>query len=127
MYKRQVLLGNGNDSIAVGTGNDTLSLGSGHDTLSAAGGNDVVLVAVGADYAATDTVGLGAGTDFVRFTSTTPSDLLTLNSTLTATGGHLTIEASDASGVLTGTTALQINASAVTQAITLLGLSLIHI
>jgi Ca2+-binding RTX toxin-like protein len=48
-------------------------------------------------------------------------DTLLLNDALTATGGNLTIEASDASGVLSGMTALKINASAMTQAITLLG------
>jgi hypothetical protein len=107
--------------ISLGHGAATLSLGSGDDTISAAGGNDVVLIAAHGDYSTNDMVSLGAGTDVVRFTSTGAGDSLLLNAALTATGGNLTIEASDASGVLSGTTALKIDASAMTHAITLLG------
>jgi Ca2+-binding RTX toxin-like protein len=113
-----VVLGNGlSDTVTLGTGADTLSFGTGDDSVTTAG-SDVFLISTGGHYNGFDQISAVGLSETIRFTSSTPSDILTL-SNISATS--LTVEASDATGGLTGTTALQISTSAVTTAVTLLG------
>jgi len=65
-----------------------------------------------------DSIAAGTNTETIRFTSTTASDSLVLTSHITA--GALTVEASDAAGVTTGTTALKIDVSAAPLGVTLI-------
>jgi Ca2+-binding RTX toxin-like protein len=109
-FSDTITAGAGNDSLIGSTvGNDSLAFGAGADTLQIGGGS----------YYTGDTIA-GSGSLTIEFTSTTATDSLVLNSHLSATAG-LTVEASDATGSLAGTTALKIDASLATQALHLLG------
>ena len=105
----------GNNTITGGTGNDIIDGGAGVDVLKGGAGNDVFLFASPADYTG-DTVNGEAGTDTIRFTSTTGGETLTLAATAT---GIEAVALSDANGVTTGTAAINVNASAVTTALTM--------
>ena len=109
----------GANTITGGSGADIIEGGAGNDTLSGGGGNDIFLVGNGADHVTGEKIDGGAGTaDVVRFTSTTGSDTLTL---LANTVGIESVAISDAAGLTTGTTAVNVNASAVTTALTITG------
>jgi Ca2+-binding RTX toxin-like protein len=110
----------GIDTLVGGGGNDTLAGGGGADRIDAGDGDDVILVASAADFTvgALETVDGGAGNDVLRFTSTTPGEILFPNmmNWFDPTGfrGVETIVISDAAGDTSGTTTLGVNARFVT-------------
>ncbi|WP_269780315.1 hypothetical protein [Methylobacterium sp. Leaf118] len=65
--------GAGNDTIDAGLGDDTLIGGTGNDELFGGGGNDTARVNVTTD--GVDTVNLGAGSDRVEVSATTPTEV----------------------------------------------------
>ena len=84
--------------------------GAGDDTLTGGDGNDVFLIGTATDHGAGEVIAGGAGADVIRFTSTTGGQTLTL------AAGVTTVESvviGTAAGVTTGTTALNVDASAV--------------
>jgi Ca2+-binding RTX toxin-like protein len=108
----------GNDQLTGGAGNDTLDGGAGVDTLNGGDGNDVILIGNAADHGGGEVINGGAGTDVLRFTSTTGGQTLTL------AAGVTTVESvviGTAAGVTTGTTALNVDASAAGYELSLIG------
>jgi Ca2+-binding RTX toxin-like protein len=104
---------NGDDTIIGGDGNDTLVGGAGTDTLDGGDGDDVFLIGAGADHGYLESIHGGAGSDVIRFTSTTPGDQFFPDmGWFPAIGmtGVETIMISDAAGDTSGTTALNVNA-----------------
>jgi Ca2+-binding RTX toxin-like protein len=103
----------------------TIIGGAGADDLDGSDGggtgnpNDVFIIAAAADHAAGEDIDGNAGTDTIRFTSTTANETLTLNAGVTVE----TIEISDAAGDNTGTTALNVEARnmAASEDVTLIG------
>ena len=113
--------GAGNDKLYGGLGNDKLIGGAGKDVLNGGEGSDLYVVGVAGDHAAAEFADSGAsGIDEVRFTSTTAS-------TLTLYAGDTGIEkavigtGTATRAVTTGTTANNIDASALGYGITLIG------
>ena len=109
------------NSIIGNSGNNILDGGAGRDTMQGGGGSDLYLVGLATDHAAAEFADSGvSGTDEVRFTSTTAS-------TLTLYAGDTGIESvvigtgTGATANTAGTTALNVNASAVTNALSLTG------
>ena len=102
---------------------DTITGGAGADTITGGAGADVFLIAAAADHATGETIAGGANADTIRFTSTTASETLTLLAGVTDTDNAITVEISDAAGANTGTTALNVNADALadTLSVTLIG------
>ena len=102
----------GDDTIVGGDGNDTLVGGAGADAMDGGDGDDVFLFVSGADYASGEQMHGGAGTDVIRFTSTTPGDFLLLGpgSFSTDVTGIEIVMISDAAGDTSGTTPLGVNA-----------------
>jgi Ca2+-binding RTX toxin-like protein len=110
------------DWLTGAAGNDTLVGGGGVDVLNGAEGSDLYIVALAGDHAAAEFSDSGvSGTDEVRFTSTVA------NSTLTLYADDVGIEkvvigtGTSASAVATGTSALNVNGSAMTEDISLVG------
>ena len=111
----------GNDTLTGGAGNDILDGGAGTDSMDGGEGSDRYVVALSGDHAVAEFSDSGAsGTDEVRFTSTAAS-------TLTLFAGDTGIEkvvvgtGTDPDAVTTGTTALNVNASAVSSALWIIG------
>ena len=110
--------GAGNDMLDGGTGNDKLNGGAGNDTQNGGDGNDVFLIGDAADHDVGEEIDGGAGTDVIRFTSTTPAETLILAAGVTAVES---VVIGTAAGVTTGTTALNVDASNVATALTITG------
>ena len=110
--------GNGNDTLTGNAGNDQLSGGAGADTLSGGAGNDIIVVGAAADHGAGEVIDGGVGTDVLRFTSTTGGETLVLEAGVT---GVEQVVIGSAAGLTTGTTDLNLNASAVGTGLTLIG------
>ncbi len=118
------LVGNNGANILTGTGladtltgnggNDTLIGGAGEDNLQGGDGNDVFLFALGDSGAGESVVG-GAGIDALRFTAT--SGTLDLSGTVDVES----VAIATAAGLTTGTTAVNLNASDVTNALSIIG------
>jgi Ca2+-binding RTX toxin-like protein len=107
------------DTLTGGTGNDTLLGGAGADSLVGGDGNDLFVVALATDLAFGETITGGGGTDELRFTSTAASTLMLSTS---VTVEMVVIGTGTASAaVLTGTTALNLNASAVLNGLSIKG------
>jgi Ca2+-binding RTX toxin-like protein len=106
------------DTLNGGGGNDILDGRGGADTIDGGAGNDVILIASQSEFAAGETIEGGADSDTIRFTSTTANATLALSSAVT---GVENVTISDAGGDASGTTALNIDASAVTSALTITG------
>lgn len=103
----------------VGTNISDLITGfDGADDLSGGGGDDAFVIASGADHAAGESIDGGDGNDAIFFTSTTASDSLVLESTVTNVE---TVFIGTPPGFTGGTTALDVDASAVATAITVFG------
>ena len=106
--------GAGTDTLDGGLGNDILNGGGGEDTLQGGDGNDVFLFAIGDSGPGESVVG-GAGTDALRFTATAGSlDL----------AGSVEVESvviATAAGATTGTTAVDLDAANVTNALSIIG------
>jgi Ca2+-binding RTX toxin-like protein len=109
--------GEGNDALLGNAGNDLLDGGAGDDGMDGGAGNDVFLVRDAADHGAGETIIGGAGTDTLRFTSTTTGQTLTLAAATQLE--HVTI--ATAAGFTTGTTALNVDAAAVDVGLTITG------
>ncbi|HEX9395152.1 MAG TPA: calcium-binding protein, partial [Burkholderiales bacterium] len=114
------LNGNGDaDSLAGGAGNDTLNGNGGVDTLGGGAGNDVYEVSGQADHGLLEQIIDTSGTDDrIAFTSTTATESLVLGAKVTG------IEAayiSDLAFSTTGTTALNIDGTALLAKISVVG------
>ena len=107
----------GVDTLTGGDGNDVLGGRGGADVISGGNGNDIVLLGSG-EFVAGETIDGGANADTIRFTSTTASDTLTLTAGVT---GIENVVIGDADGVTTGTTALNVNAALVGNALSITG------
>jgi Ca2+-binding RTX toxin-like protein len=104
------LVGNNGANVLTGT--------SQTDTLTGNGGNDVFLIGDAADHDVGEEIDGGASTDVIRFTSTTPDQTLILAPGVTAVER---VVIGTAAGLTTGTTALNVDASAVGNDLTLIG------
>ena len=104
------LVGNNGANVLTGT--------SQTDTLTGNGGNDVFLIGDAADHDVGEEIDGGAGTDVIRFTSTTPDQTLILAPGVTAVER---VVIGTAAGLTTGTTALNVDASNVVTALTITG------
>ncbi|NKE47732.1 DUF4347 domain-containing protein [Roseomonas frigidaquae] len=102
----------GANLLSGGAGNDTLAGGGGADTLQGGAGNDVFLIDAAADHAIGEVISGGEGLDAIRFISGTASTL-----SLGDVTGVEVVLASDATGDLTGTTALNIDATGLAEGV----------
>ncbi|MEZ0318207.1 MAG: beta strand repeat-containing protein [Methylophilaceae bacterium] len=118
-----LIIGNGGDDSVTGSGgNDTLTGGAGNDALNGGDGSDLYLLASPSEHTAAEIADTGvSGTDEVRFSSTTAAETLTLfagdtgiETVVIGTGSGLT-------AVTSGTTALNVNAAAVLNALNITG------
>ena len=111
--------GLGSSVHATGSGGANLMIGSnGTDQLTGNGGNDVFLIGAAADHGGSEVINGGAGTDVIRFTSTTPAETLILAAGVTAVES---VVIGTAAGITTGTTASNVDASNVVTALTITG------
>jgi Ca2+-binding RTX toxin-like protein len=108
---------NGNDTITGGAGNDTLIGGLGRDNLQGGIGNDVILLNSVAEFAPGETIDGGDGTDTLRYTGAT-AGTLTLTNLVTNIEG---VEIANIAGLTTGLAAINVNAAAVGNALTMTG------
>ncbi len=108
----------GADQLTGNAGNDRLEGGADDDTLSGGTGSDVFLIGDAADHDVGEEIDGGAGTDVIRFTSTTPDQTLILAPGVTAVER---VVIGTAAGLTTGTTALNVDASNVVTALTITG------
>ena len=114
-----MLIGNSGANILAGmAGNDLINGGAGNDTVNGGDGNDVILIGDAAEHGLNEVLDGGTGTDVLRFTSTTDDQ------TLVVTAGVTAIEQvviGTAAGLTTGTTDLNVDASAVTSGLLMTG------
>jgi Ca2+-binding RTX toxin-like protein len=108
----------GADAILANAGNDTVFAGDGADTVDLGDGNDFLVLNTAAEHAIGETLAGGAGTDTIRFASTTAGETLAL---LATTTGFEAVAIATATGTTTGTTALNIDGSAVGNGLALTG------
>ena len=112
------LIGNaGADTLIGGNGNDILRGGVGGDTVQGGAGDDLVRLASTAEFAAGELIDGGADTDTLRYTGTVAA-------TLKLTAGVTNMEQvqlADANGSSAGTAAININAAAVGNGLSLSG------
>jgi Ca2+-binding RTX toxin-like protein len=109
--------GGGEDILDGGKGDDTLLPGYDEDSAFGGAGNDLFVYEAAGETSG-DQVDGGAGTDRVRFASVVAGD------TLTITAEMVNLETADLAseaGVRTGTTALNLSATAAPNALTILG------
>lgn len=102
------------DTIVGGTGNDTITGGGSADNMTGNAGNDIFIIGAAADHATGEVITAGAGSDTIRFTSTTTSETLILLAGVTDTDNLINVTISDAAGATTGTTALNVTAANLT-------------
>lgn len=105
----------GDDTAHGGAGDDTITGGAGSDTLLGEDGNDIFLIAAFADHSVAEAIDGGAGADEIRFTAA--SGTLALGA---LTASVETVRVSNAAGVA-GATGADLDASAVTFGLTLVG------
>jgi Ca2+-binding RTX toxin-like protein len=109
----------GNDLLSGGSGDDTLIGAEGLDTLLGGEGNDLFMLSAFTDHAAGEVIVGDAGTDELRFTGATAGTLVL--------GAEVNVErvvigtGTAAAAVLTGTTAINVDASALAQGVALIG------
>jgi hypothetical protein len=112
-----MLVGNaGNDSLIGGDGNDTVNGGAGKDTQQGGVGDDLFLINLTTDFAAGEVINGGVGADTLRYTGGAAT--LTLSNLVT---GIEEVQIANAAGDASGTTAINVNAAAVGNALTLSG------
>ena len=113
-----VIIGsNGIDVIEGGAGNDTIVGMAGADNLQGGTGEDLFLIRSTSEFAASETIDGGDDTDTLRYTGNA-------DATLTLTGNVTNIEQveiANAAGDSTGKAAININAAAVTNGLTIIG------
>ncbi|MCX7287228.1 MAG: hypothetical protein NTW20_06620, partial [Rhodobacterales bacterium] len=109
----------GNDTLAGGAGDDTLVGGVGLDLLDGGAGNDLFVISSYAEHAAGEVIFGDVGTDELRFTGNVSGTF--------ALGAGVYVErvvigtGTAASAVLTGVTAINVDASAMAQGVQILG------
>ena len=109
----------GANRIDGGVGKDRITGGAGADTLSGGSGNDLFVIQAFADHAAEEAIVGDGGTDELRFTGTTAGTLtldagVNVERVVIGTG-------TGATAVLTGTAAINVDASALLQGVALTG------
>ena len=113
-----VIIGSsGNDTIDGSDGNDTITGMLGADQLQGGIGNDLFLIRSPSDFAVGEVIDGGNGTDTLRYTGNADATL-TLTSNVT---NIEQVEIANAAGASTGKAAININASAVTNGLTIIG------
>lgn len=114
------IIGNdGANRLTGGANNDTLIGNGGDDNLIGGAGNDLILYEAGGDSSALEKVNGGSGVeDFIVFTSTNAGETLILGAGVV---GVEKVYISDIDLVRTGTTALNVDASAMAVGIEFLG------
>jgi Ca2+-binding RTX toxin-like protein len=110
--------GAGDDTLYGNAGNDLLDGGVGGDSLLGGDGNDVFVIGSAADHGPGEVITGGAGDDVIRFSCTTPGQTLVLAPHVTEVEG---VTISTTAGVTTGTTALNVDASAVGNGLSMTG------
>ncbi|WP_293749166.1 M10 family metallopeptidase C-terminal domain-containing protein [Limnohabitans sp. Rim8] len=111
--------GAGADTLTGGTGDDTLIGGGGVDSMVGGDGNDLFIVSLASELARGEVITGGNGTDELRFSATVASTL-TLTSGVSVEG--VTIGAGNAAeAVATDTTALNVNAAALSTGLAIVG------
>jgi len=109
-----VMVGSAAGETLVGSlGVDAIVGGAGSDSMNGGAGADIFVIAAASDYNG-DTIVGGAGADIIRFTSANAGETLVLNANLSDVDNMLSISVSDADGITSATTPLNVNASAVT-------------
>ncbi|HEY8117621.1 MAG TPA: hypothetical protein VIE91_00130 [Methylophilaceae bacterium] len=112
--------GEGDDTLQGQEGNDTLVGGMGSDALVGGADNDLYLINSFAEYTTGDVISDSSGTDELRFTGTT-AGTLTLN-LFTLGIEKITIGTGvGANAVITGTAAINIDASAILNSVSIVG------
>jgi len=113
-----ILIGKGGkDQLMGGDGNDTLLGGGGGDTMHGDAGDDLILLANTTEFAAGESIDGGADTDTLRYTGTVAATL-----TLTTLVTNIErVEIANAVGSTAGTAAINVNAAAVANGLTLIG------
>jgi Ca2+-binding RTX toxin-like protein len=109
-----------NDTLNGGTGNDILVGGAGSDSMLGGNGNDIFIVAAVAQITG-DTIDGGANTDEIRFTSATASTLTLSSNIYNVENIIIGTGTTPAAAVTTGTTALNVDASALTYGVSITG------
>jgi len=114
-----LLGGAGNDTLVGGAGNDTLTGGEGTDDLQGGEGNDLFFVDAFADHGSGEAIVGEAGIDELRYSGTVAGTLVLTSSVsvervVIGTG-------TAAAAVATGTAAIDVNGSALTRGITMIG------
>jgi Ca2+-binding RTX toxin-like protein len=109
--------GAGGDTLDGGTGNDTLIGGTGNDNLQGGADDDLFLLASTAHFAAAEVVDGGDGTDTLRYTGNAAATL-TLTNLVT---NIERVEIANAAGDPTGIAAINVNAAAVANGLTIIG------
>ena len=112
--------GSGADILVSNAGNDTLTGGSGADTMLGGDGSDRYVIELAEDHLGDTIEDIGAGVDELRFTSATASTL-TLLSSLVGIESVVIGTGTGATAVATATTALNVDASLVTNALSITG------
>jgi Ca2+-binding RTX toxin-like protein len=112
-----IVLGADAVTVDAGAGRDIIFSGTAADNINAGSGDDFVMIASSADHSADETIDGGAGTDVIAFTSVL-GETLVLSANVT---GVETVQVTDALGSEAGLTAENIDASAVTAGLNILG------
>lgn len=107
----------GNDSLNGGDGDDSLKGGAGADSQQGGNGNDLFLIGSVAEFAAGESIDGGADTDILRYTGSTAATLTLTNSVTNLEQ----VQIANAAGIITGRAAVNVNAGAVGNALTLIG------
>jgi len=119
--------GNDADTITSGAGNSTFVTGSGASHLVAGSGNDLFIVGSASpfmgvnDHSSSATIDGGSGSSSIRLTSTTANDDLVINSHDVNIHEVDIATGTGATGVFTGTTALEVNASLYAHSLVIVG------
>ena len=106
------------NTIVGGNGADTINGGAGVDILNGGANNDIFLVASAADHSSVEAIDGGIGSDRLRFTSTTAGQTLVLSNKVL---GVESVAAATAAGSTAGTTALNLDGSALSYGLQLIG------
>jgi trimeric autotransporter adhesin len=107
----------GNDSLAGLAGNDTLNGGLGNDVLNGGVGDDLILLGTTVEFAVGETIDGGADTDTLRYTGAAAATL-TLTNLVT---NIEQVQIASAAGLTTGVAAINVNAAAITNGLTMTG------
>lgn len=111
----------GDDLIDSGAGNDTIIGGAGEDRLRGGGGNDLYIVTAAADHASWGEVEDTSGVDELRFASVTAGETLVLGEEDYGLERVVIGTGTAAAAVMSGTSALNVDASAVLNGMSITG------